>query len=100
MLIPARAPFDFNRTLRFILSPPKLLDRPLLDHFVDGEYRRAADIGGQPVLYGVSKAPGARSRSRAPALQIRVLAGPRDPSTEQAVAALVRRQFATDLDLR
>ena len=55
MSISTRQPFDFKRTLRFILSPPKLLDRPLLDHFVDGEYRRAAEIDGQPVLYGVSE---------------------------------------------
>jgi DNA-3-methyladenine glycosylase II len=99
MLIPARQPFDFKRTLRFILSPPKLLDRPLLDHFVDGEYRRAAEINGQPVLYGVSEPPRARSKSQRPALEVRILAGPCDASTEQAVAALVRRQFSTDLDL-
>jgi DNA-3-methyladenine glycosylase II len=99
MLIPARQPFDFSRTLRFILSPPKLLDRPLLDHFVDGEYRRAAEINGRPALYGVSEASRPRSKSKEPALALRILAGPRDALTEQAVAALVRRQFSTDLDL-
>lgn len=99
MLISTRQPFDFKRTLRFILSPPKLLDRPLLDHFVDGEYRRTAEIGGQPVLYGVSEAARSRSKSQAPALEVRILAGPCDPSIEGVVAALVRRQFSTDLDL-
>ena len=99
MLIPARQPFDFQRTLRFILSPPKLLDRPLLDHFVDGEYRRAAEINGQLVLYGVSEASQPRSKRAAPALKVRILSGLRDESTEQAVTTLVRRQFSTELDL-
>jgi DNA-3-methyladenine glycosylase II len=99
MLIPARLPFDFKRTLRFILSPPKLLDRPLLDHFVDGEYRRAAEINGEAVLYGVSEGPRPRSKSQRCALDVRILAGRRDAATEQAVAVLVRRQFSTDLDL-
>ena len=100
MLIPTRPPFDFKRTLRFILSPPKLLDRPLLDHYVEGEYRRAADINGQPVLYGVSEVSPARSRPNSLSLQVRVLAGQTDPSTGEAVARLVRRQFSTDLDLQ
>jgi len=41
MLIRPRAPFNFAQTLRFILSPPALLNgrqfAPLLDYFVDGE---------------------------------------------------------------
>ncbi|HEY6293714.1 MAG TPA: hypothetical protein VI455_19345 [Terriglobia bacterium] len=117
MRILAREPFDFNRTLRFILSPPELLNgrrfEPLLDHFVDGEYRRAAEMNGQPVLYGVKEAKAAtlvssgKSRRKSPsgssggsALEARILAGPRDAATEQTVARLVRRQFSTDLDLR
>jgi DNA-3-methyladenine glycosylase II len=99
MLIRARQPFDFQRTLRFILSPPRLLDRPLLDHFAEGEYRRAAEINGQPVLYGVSEASRARKKSETPTLEVRILAGPHDALTKQAVTALVRRQFSTDLDL-
>ena len=61
MLLIPRQPFDFARTLRFILSPPALQNpakrqfAPLLDYFEDGEYRRVADIAGQPVLYGVSE---------------------------------------------
>ena len=112
MRIPAREPFDFKRTLRFILSPPELLSgrrfEPLLDHFVDGEYRRAVEIGGQPVLYGVKEAtkPALQVRPRrkspatpsgGPALEVRILMG--SPEAEPEVAALVRRQFSTDLDL-
>src|SRR2546426_9234693 len=59
VLLRPREPFSFTRTLRFILSPPALLNgrqfAPLLDYFEDGEYRRLADIQGQPVLYGVSE---------------------------------------------
>jgi len=96
MRIPVREPFDFERTLRFILSPPALLNGrvfdPLLDHFEAGEYRRAAEVNGQPVLYGV--------RAGSAWLEARILAGPDDEVTRQAVAELVRRQFSTDLDLR
>lgn len=97
MRIPVCEPFDFERTLRFILSPPALLNGrifdPLLDHFEAGEYRRAAEVNGQPVLYGV-RAAGSTW------LEARILAGPDDGATRQAVADLVRRQFATDLDPR
>ncbi|HUI42430.1 MAG TPA: hypothetical protein VL523_10725 [Terriglobia bacterium] len=113
MRIPVREPFDFGRTLRFMLSPPALLNgrrfEPLLDHFEEGEYRRAAEINGQPVLYGVKEAgrpafkkkPGGASAegTGGAGLEVRVLAGPGDEVTAQAVAALVRRQFSTDLDL-
>lgn len=109
MRIPVCEPFDFERTLRFILSPPALLNGrvfdPLLDHFEAGEYRRAAEVNGQPVLYGVKAAgQGTRAKSghampRKNWLEARILAGPDDDVTEQAVADLVRRQFATDLDL-
>ncbi len=96
MLIRPRAPFSLAHTLRFILSPPALLNgrkfEPLLDYFLDREYRRATEVGGQPVLYGVRE-----ERSR---LEARILAGPNDPATERAVAAQVERQFATNLDLR
>lgn len=102
-------PFDFERTLRFILSPPALLNGrvfdPLLDHFEAGEYRRAAEVNGQPVLYGVTE--GQRTRGApGPAaprrnwLEARILAGPDDGVTRQGVVDLVRRQFSTDLDLR
>jgi len=138
MRIPVCLPFDFARTLRFILSPPALLNGrvfdPLLDHFEAGEYRRVADVNGQPVLYGV--APGGKPRRGKPDggesrverqehglgnaavakamvvkagaasdparnrwLEARILAGPDDAATGQAVAELVRRQFSTDLDL-
>lgn len=109
MRIPVCEPFDFERTLRFILSPPALLNGrvfdPLLDHFEAGEYRRAAEVNGQPVLYGVTAGQGIRSaRGQAGPgrhwLEVRILAGPDDDATRQAVADLVRRQFAAGLDLR
>jgi DNA-3-methyladenine glycosylase II len=91
-------PFSFTRTLRFVLSPPALLNgrefAPLLDHFVDGEYRRVAEVGGELVLYGVSEAssvPGS--------LRVRILSGQRDQQTRRAIARLVGRQFSTELDL-
>jgi DNA-3-methyladenine glycosylase II len=100
MLLSPQPPFDFTRTLRFILSPPALLNgrqfEPLLDYFADGEYRRVADIAGQPVLFGVSEV-----RARKPAgLRARILAGLRSKETEAAVRALVERQFATGLNLK
>jgi hypothetical protein len=99
MLIESRQPFDFARTLRFILSPPALLNgrefAPLLDYFVEGEYRRVADVDGQPLLYGMSKSRRGRSR----ALRIRILAGPTDAAAERAVSTLIERQFSTRLDL-
>jgi DNA-3-methyladenine glycosylase II len=99
MLLIPRQPFDFARTLRFVLSPPALLNgrqfAPLLDYFEDGEYRRVADIGGQPVLYGVSEV-----NARKPAgLRVRILSGPSDKATEREVRSLVERQFSTGLDL-
>jgi DNA-3-methyladenine glycosylase II len=111
MQITAREPFDFERTLRFVLSPPSLLNgrlfEPLLDHFENGEYRRGADLNGQPVLYAVRevKLSSAKTgRQARPAqgrtvLDLRVLAGPRDEATEGALAKLVERQFSTRLDL-
>jgi len=92
-------PFDFAHTLRFILSPPALLNgrvfAPLVDHIQDGEYRRVARINGQPVLYGVSED---RRQSRK-MLRVRILAGPGRKSVLPAVYSLVARQFATSLDL-
>ena len=97
-LIP-RKPFSLERTLRFILSPPAFLNRrpfePLLDYLEEGEYRRAAGIGGQPVLYGVEE----DRRRSSKALRVRILAGPSDKATEGAVLGLVARQFSTGLDL-
>ncbi|HLW78147.1 MAG TPA: AlkA N-terminal domain-containing protein [Terriglobia bacterium] len=98
MLLNPRPPFSFSHTLRFILSPPALPKgrtfAPLLDHFEAGEYRRVADIDGQPVLYGVSEV------SRSPgSLQVRVLAGPDDARTTATVRSLVERQFSAGLDL-
>ena len=99
MLLKPREPFSFDRTLRFILSPPELLNgrrfAPLLDYFEEGEYRRVADIGGQLVLYGVSE----KVRRKERALQVRILAGRSDETVRRALAAQVERQFSTDLDL-
>src|SRR5579863_8902347 len=98
MLLEPREPFDFLRTLRFILSPPALLNgrsfAPLLDYFEQSEYRRVADVSGQPVLYGVSEGRTPRG------LRVRILSGCTDAATAHAVQGLVERQFSTLLDLR
>jgi len=99
MLLRPCKPFSFTRTLRFILSPPTLLNgrkfAPLLDYFEENEYRRVAEIGGELVLYGVSEE---RQGSKT-LLRGRIVAGPTDPATVEAVRRLVDRQFVTDLDL-
>ena len=100
MLIHPRAPFSFAHTLRFILSPPALLNgrqfAPLLDYFVDGEYRRVLELGEQLVLYGVRE----EGRLDKPALRVRILTGPDNAMALQAVASEVARQFSTELDLQ
>jgi DNA-3-methyladenine glycosylase II len=99
MLLVPREPFSFTRTLRFILSPPPLLNgrkfTPLLDHFEEGEYRRVAEIGGEPVLYAVSE----ERQGSKQFLRVRSLAGPSGPEVMDALRQLVERQFATDLNL-
>jgi len=99
VLIQPRQPFDFLRTLKFILSPPALLNgrafAPLMDHFQYGEYRRAIRIDGQPVLYGVS----INQDSSLPALKVRVLAGPGGRNIHHRVQQAAARQFAAELDL-
>ena len=100
MIIHPRAPFNFAQTLRFILSPPALLNgrqfAPLLDYFVDGEYRRVLEVGEQLILYGVRE----EGHTASPALRVRILAGPDHDRAQRAVACEVRRQFSTDLDLQ
>lgn len=112
MTIKPRKPFDFARTLRFVLGPPaparldggragqpgRLRDRglsPLLDYFVEGEFRRAAEVAGQTVLFGVRQ-EGERGARR---LCARVLVGPKDRATLRALGVLVERMFSTRLDL-
>jgi DNA-3-methyladenine glycosylase II len=99
MLLKPRHPFSFAHTLRFVLSPPMLLNgrrfAPLLDYFEEEEYRRAITIDGQPILYGVREELG----KSGPALRIRVLAGRQDVSTLSAVAKQIERQFSLDLNL-
>ena len=99
MLLRPRPPFDFSATLRFVLSPPALVNGrsfpPLLDYFQDGEYRRVIDVGGRHVLYGVSESRSAN----ATALRIRILAGPDSAAIRQAIRSAVARQFSTELDL-
>ncbi|MFZ0960388.1 MAG: DNA-3-methyladenine glycosylase [Terriglobia bacterium] len=100
MTIQPRAPFNFAQTLRFILSPPALLNgrqfAPLLDYFVEGEYRRVLELGEQLILYGVrEEGPPAK-----PSLHLRILAGRDDGHTQGAVAREVARQFSTHLDLQ
>lgn len=93
-----REPFSFTKTLRFILSPPALLNgrrfAPLLDYFEDGEYRRVAEVGGQPILYGVCE-----HQTSPVTLRARILSGPAGPAAKSAVESLVARQFSTNLDL-
>jgi DNA-3-methyladenine glycosylase II len=99
IVLKPREPFSFARTLRFILSPPELLNGrrfpPLLDYFEDGEYRRVAEVGGQLALYAVREG---LERGK-PLLQIRIRAGAADHAVGRAVAAQVERQFSTGLDL-
>jgi DNA-3-methyladenine glycosylase II len=99
MLLHPRQPFSFARTLRFILSPPELLNGrrfpPLLDYFEEGEYRRVADMGGQLALYGVREEI-ARGK---PTLQVRILSGVADDTLWRAVVSQIKAQFSTDLDL-
>jgi DNA-3-methyladenine glycosylase II len=98
MIIHPRVPFNFAQTLRFILAPPALLNgrqfAPLLDFFVDGEYRRVMELGDQLILYGV------REEGRKSALRVRILAGPDNPATQRAVVSEVTRLFSTDLDVQ
>ncbi len=100
MLIHPRAPFNFAQTLRFILSPPALLNgrqfAPLLDYLVDGEYRRVTELGEQLILYGVRE----EAHPANPALRARILAGLDNDRARRAVATEVARQFSTDLDLQ
>ena len=99
MLIEPQQPFNFARTLKFILSPPSTLNgrvhEPLMDHYEDGEYRRAIWIDGRPVLYGVAE----ERHSAVPSLRIRVLTGPSGRSIHQKIQQVVSRQFAAGLDL-
>ena len=100
MLIHPRAPFNFSQTLRFILAPPPLLNGrvfdPLLDYFIDGEYRRVLEIGNHRVLFGVRE----KESTGKLALQVRILAGHDDERTRRAVKAEMAHQFSTDLDLQ
>ncbi len=101
MFIEPRQPFDFARTLRFILSPPAALGGrtfdPLLDYFEDGEYRRVAEIAGKLVLFAVRESEAGGSKPAR--LKVRILAGPADGATRRGILAQAARQFATDLDL-
>jgi len=99
MLLEPRPPFSFARTLRFILSPPALLNgrkfAPLLDYFEEDEYRRVTEIGERAVLYGVSE----ERRGRTTRLKVRIHYGPDDQETRAAILSLVARQFSTQLDM-
>jgi DNA-3-methyladenine glycosylase II len=96
MFIEPRQPFSFAHTLRFVLSPPALLNgrkfEPILDHLVEGEYRRVVSLHGQPVLYGVKE----EKRGAKCGLAVRILAGEAD---EEEIRRLVEKQFSASLDL-
>ncbi len=95
MHLEPRQPFDFAHTLRFILSPPPLKNGrvfpPLVDHLVEGEYRRAVSLAGKPVLYGVAE--------EGCGLSVRILAGASDAATLEVIRDIVARQFSIALDL-
>jgi DNA-3-methyladenine glycosylase II len=99
MFIRPQQPFNLLHTLRFVLSPPALLNGrqfpPLLDYFEEDEYRRAVEIDGQLVLYGVS----AGQEGKTAGLSARILSGPEDAATLRGVQAVVERQFSASLDL-
>jgi DNA-3-methyladenine glycosylase II len=99
MFLQPREPFSFAQTLRFILSPPALLNgrrvEPLLDYFEDGEYLRVVERSGQPVLYGVSE----ERRGRVRGLAVHILAGVDDAATRDFVREHAARQFSIHLDL-
>jgi DNA-3-methyladenine glycosylase II len=99
MILKPKAPFDFHRTLRFILSPPAVLSgrrfAPLLDYWENNEFRRVAEVNGEPVLYGVSEVPS----SGQPALRVRVIRGPSTDLVQRQIQELVRRQLSTGMDL-
>lgn len=107
MLIKPREPFSFSQTLRFILSPPALLNgrqfAPLLDYFQEGEYRRVMDAGGKLILYGVRE----EKHGTGTGLRVRILTGTgngmgspaKESETLSLVTRQVERQFATGLDL-
>jgi len=99
MLIRPREPFSFAKTLRFILSPPALVNgrkfAPLLDYFEEGEYRRVAEIEGQPILYGVRE----ERQGETVSLRVRVVTGLAGPAARRALTSLAERQFSTHLDL-
>ena len=93
-------PFDFERTLRFLLhSPMPAKGRQSLswpDYFEKGEYRRVITLSGEPALYGVRMEPDGTDR----ALRVRIIRGRCDAASRAAVAELVSRQFGLPLDLR
>ncbi|HEX5483857.1 MAG TPA: hypothetical protein VFZ08_14640 [Terriglobia bacterium] len=99
MILKPREPFNFHRTLRFILSPPSLLNgrsfAPLLDYFVAGEFRRVIEVEGEPVLYGVSE----RDARSGGGLRVRILQGPSHSAARRAVLDSARTQLAVDFDL-
>lgn len=99
VLVRPQQPFNFQRTLKFILSPPALLNgrtfAPLLDHFEGGEYRRVIKINGNPILYSVSE----DGNPGTPGLKVKVLHGTSDRNLREAIKNVAARQFAADLDL-
>lgn len=98
-MIEPQQPFNFVRTLKFILSPPSTLNgrvhEPLMDHYENGEYRRAISIDGRPVLYGVAE----ELHSTGAILRARVLKGPGGRRVHGQIQQVVSRQFAAGLDL-
>ncbi len=98
-LLPVRGRFSLTKTLRFLLSPPKLLNGrkfdPLLDYYEESEYRRVAEISGNKILYGVCEEK-SEGHTR---LRVRVLSGLRDAPTLDKLCWLAQRQFSTMLDI-
>lgn len=94
-----RGPYDFARTAKFGVAPPLNLRlelfAPLLDYWVDGEYRRCLWAGGRPVLLRLRQA-GSVERPR---MEGATWPEALDPATQADVADAARRIADADTDL-
>jgi DNA-3-methyladenine glycosylase II len=94
-----RAPYDFARTAKFGVAPPLSLRPelfvPLLDYWVDGEYRRCVRAGGRPVLLRLRQA-GSVERPR---MEGATWPEALDPATQAEVEDAARRIVDAETDL-
>lgn len=94
-----RGPYDFARTAKFGVAPPLSLRPelfvPLLDYWVDGEYRRCLWAGGRPVLLRLRQAGGVER----PRMQGATWPEALDPAIQAEVQDAARRIVDADTDL-